>query len=107
MDDFTVNWTPTAERDLVAILEFMAEDEPDEALRVLAKIRAKAASLSLLPERGRIVPELKEQGVALYRELILAPWRILYRVSDRTVYVLAVLDARRNVEDILFDRFIG
>jgi toxin ParE1/3/4 len=60
-----------------------------------------------LPERGRIVPELREQGIILYREIILAPWRVIYRIVGQTVYVLAVLDARRNLEDILLDRFVG
>ena len=107
MNEYTVIWTTTAQRDLEAILERIADDSSDEALRVLTKIRTKAASLNLLPERGRIVPELKEQGIVLYREMILAPWRVLYRVSGQTVYVLAVLDARRNLEDILLDRFVS
>ena len=40
------------------------------------------------------------------RELIESPWRILYRIEADTVYVLAVIDARRNVEDLLLDRFV-
>jgi plasmid stabilization system protein ParE len=107
MNDYAVNWTTTAEHDLEAILEFIAEDSSDKALRIFTKIRTKAASLNILPERGRIVPELKEQGIVLYREMVLAPWRIIYRVSGQTVYVLAALDARRNLEDILLDRFVG
>lgn len=106
MNSYTVNWTATAEHDLDAIIDFIAEDSSDEALRILTKMRKKAAGLNILPERGRIVPELKEQGIMLYREMILAPWRIIYRIVGQTVYVLAVLDARRNLEDILLERFI-
>jgi len=40
----------------------------------------------------------------IYREIVTAPWRIIYRISDKNVYVLSVLDARRNVEDILLKR---
>jgi hypothetical protein len=50
---------------------------------------------------------LKEQGIILYREIILAHWRMIYRIAGQTVYVLAVFDARRNLEDILLDRFFG
>jgi plasmid stabilization system protein ParE len=103
----TVKWTATAGHDLDAIIGFIAEDSIDEALKILERMRKKAISLNALPERGRIVPELKEQGIILYRELILAPWRIIYRIFGETVYVLAVLDARRNLEDILLDRFVG
>ena len=103
----TVKWTATAEHDLDSIVVFIAEDSIDEAMRILEKVRKKAAGLKTLPERGRVVPELKEQGIILYREIILVPWRIIYRISGGTVYVLAVLDARRNLEDILLERFVG
>lgn len=103
----TVKWTATAEHDLETIIGFIAEDSVDEAMRILEKIRKKSLGLHILPARGRIVPELKEQGIILYREMILAPWRMIYRISGATVYVLAVLDARRNLEDILLDRFVG
>ena len=34
-------------------------------------------------------------------ELIVPPWRILYRIAVKQVYVLSVLDSRQNIEDIL------
>ena len=104
--NYAVIWTATAEHDLEAILGFIADDSIDEAIRILEKMHAKALSLTVLPERCRVVPELKEQGIILYRELIFAPWRMIYRISGHGVYVLAVLDARRNLEDILLDRFV-
>jgi len=105
--NFTVKWTATAEQDLDAIIGFIAEDSFEEAMRILEKIRKKSANLNTLPERGRIVPELKEQGIILYREIVLSPWRMIFRIAGQTVYVLAVFDARRNLEDILFERFVG
>jgi len=75
-------------------------------LRILQNIKQKVSALYTMPDRGRIVPELKAQGIHTYRELIIAPWRIIYRISDTTVFVLSVIDSRRNVEDILLDRFI-
>ncbi len=104
---YAVRWTDTAEHDLAAIVDFIAGDRPDTALLILERLRKKALSLSAVPERGRIVPELKEHGIIIYRELFLAPWRIIYRISGQTVYVLAVFDSRRNLEDILLDRFIS
>jgi plasmid stabilization system protein ParE len=105
--NYTVTWAATAERDLDSIIGFIAEESIDEALKILEKIRKKAFGLKVLPERGRIVPELKEQGIILYREIIIAPWRLIYKISGEMVYVLAVLDARRNMEDMLLDRFVG
>lgn len=103
---YTLKWTDTARNDLEAIINFIAEDSIDTALEILEKLRKKALSLHTFPERGRLVPELKEQGIIIYRELIFFPWRIIYRISGQTVYILAVFDCRRNLEDILLDRFV-
>ena len=104
---YFVEWTATAEYDLNAILEFIAYDSPDQAMRILGKLQKHVFNLSIFPERDRVVLELKDQGIILYREMIISPWRVIYKISERTVYVLAVLDTRRNLEDILFDRFVG
>lgn len=106
MSKYPVQWTAAAARDLEFIVEYIAEDSTEQALMVLQKIRAKASTLFAMPERGRIVPELKLHGISIYRELIIAPWRLIYRITDRIVYVYAVIDSRRNIEDILLARLI-
>jgi toxin ParE1/3/4 len=47
-----------------------------------------------------------QQGILQYRELIVPPWRIIYRISGDFVYVLAVFDSRQNIEDVLLDRLV-
>lgn len=103
---FSVYWTDTSQQDLVSIIEFIAKDSIDRSLSILKTIREKAESLELYPERGRIVPELKFHNIELYRELIVSPWRIIYRIEKNSVYVLAVLDGRRNLEDLLMERIL-
>jgi plasmid stabilization system protein ParE len=103
--EYEVEWAAAAEQDLADIVEYIALETHGQALQVLERIRQKASHLYALPERGRIVPELNDQGIQIYRELIESPWRIVYRISDPKVYVLAVFDSRRNVEDILLKRF--
>ena len=58
-----------------------------------------------MPERCRIVPELKKNGIAQYQELIESYWRLIFRIDGSNVYLVSVLDSRRNLEDILLDRF--
>jgi plasmid stabilization system protein ParE len=101
---YKIHWAGVAEHDLLDIIEYIAIDSPDNALKILQKIKKMASILHSLPERGRVVPELQDQGILIYREIVTAPWRIIYRISDNNVYVLSVLDARRNVEDILLKR---
>ncbi|MBI1747756.1 MAG: type II toxin-antitoxin system RelE/ParE family toxin [Acidobacteria bacterium] len=103
---YAVRWTDTAEADLEAIIGFIAEESLDTARHILERLRKKAINLKNIPERGRLVPEFKAHGIVIYRELILTPWRSIYRITGKTVYVLAVLDSRRNLEDILLDRFV-
>ena len=106
MNKYTVQWTAASGRDLESSMAYIAKESPEQALLLLQKIRARASTLSTMPERGRIVPELKLHGISIYRELIIAPWRLIYRITDRIVYVYAVIDSRRNLEDILLARLI-
>ena len=104
---YQIIWAAVAERDLNEIITFIAIDSPANALKILKKIKRSASSLYTSPKRGRIVPELQNQGILTYRELIVPPWRIIYRISAQDVYVLSVLDSRRNVEDILLKRLVN
>lgn len=105
--EYKVIWANVAENDLKNIIAHIAEDNPQNALNILNKIRQKASHLYTLPERGRIVPELQDQGIVQYRELIISPWRLIYRIIERKIYVLSVIDSRQNVEDILLKRLIN
>ena len=102
-----VIWTNVAENDFKEIIDFISIDSPQNALKLLKSIKQKASNLYTLPERGRIVPELQSQGIFQYRELIIPPWRLMYRIDERKVYVLSVIDSRRNVEDILLARLMN
>ncbi|MDL1960056.1 MAG: type II toxin-antitoxin system RelE/ParE family toxin [Deltaproteobacteria bacterium] len=104
---YKVIWADIAENDLKNIIEFIANDSLSNAQKVFDKITEKASGLYILPERGRLVPELKDQGILQYRELIHFPWRIIYRISENKVYVLSVIDSRRNIEDILLKRLLN
>ena len=104
---YEVVWAHVAENDLISIIEHIAQDNPLNASRILKRIKDKASNLTDSPERGRLVPELLDQGISKYRELVIPPWRVIYRIGQDRVYVLSVLDSRRNIEDVLLNRLIG
>ena len=106
MIKFRVEWSRAASTDLLNIIDYISEDSTNAAINIFEKIRSKCETLNHSPERGRIVPELKEYGIFSYHELIVKPWRIIYRISDSKIYILAVIDSRRNIEDILIERFL-
>ena len=101
-----VFWARVARRDLSLIVSYLADESPQAALAVLNRLERKSKTLATLAERGRIVAELARLHVVAYRELVLPPHRVIYRVQGRRVLVVAVLDSRRNLEDVLLDRLI-
>jgi len=103
---YRVVWANIAEEDLTAIIKYIHSDNPAAAKDSLERIKTKVSNLDSLPQRGRIVPALRQQGILQYRELVVPPWRIIYRISDSYVYVLSVFDSRQNLEDVLLDRLL-
>jgi toxin ParE1/3/4 len=103
---FKVRWALPAKLDLTEIAEFIAEDSPETARKIAKKIQGRISKLETAPERCRVVPELANQGITQYREMIISPWRILYRIDGKAVHVVLVVDGRRNLEDVLFKRIM-
>ena len=106
MSDYEVYWTPTALQDLESILSHIAAEHPAAAVSASTRLEARAESLGTLTPRGRTVPELRDIGVHQYRELIERPWRVIYTVETKRVAVVAVLDARRDLQTLLLERLI-
>jgi len=103
---YRVQWTSSAKEDLLNIVVYIKEDSPTAARDVYGKIKEKARSSNLFPLKGRVVPELQKEGITIYRELVASPWRIMYKVDNDTVYIMAVFDSRQNVEDLLLQKLL-
>lgn len=106
MPDFAVLWTRSAEADLTAIVDYIEAESPANAAKVLQTLQRRAQTLETQPARGRIVPELRAIEVRQYREVIERPWRIIYRIEQSRVLVMAVFDSRRELESMLLDRLV-
>lgn len=109
MKTFEVQWTQSAIFDLEQIIEYLKLDSVSVAKQILGEIREVCRELYTMPERKRVVPELQEIGIGHYREIIHKRWRIVFKVEQEqeVVYILIVVDARRNLEDILFQRLLN
>jgi len=99
-----VLWTETAQADLNEIIDYITTDSVDNAVRQYEKIKSTCLALIDFPEQGRIIPELKNQNIIKYREIILQPWRIMYKKEKNIIYIMAIIDGRRNIEDLLLRR---
>ncbi len=103
---FQVIWAKSAVQDIEEIIDYIAQDSPLTARKLFTQIKERVETLASSPYRGRYVPELQKQGILIYRELIIPPWRVMYRVTESNVYILTIIDSRRNVEDILLEKLI-
>ena len=92
-------WTAPAVEDLRQIHEFISKDSKQYAAIVIRSVRGSAERLRKFPESGRLVPELPGSR---YRELIVSPYRIVYRYAEEQnrVLVLAVIHGSRLLPPI-------
>lgn len=102
MNKYKVLWSSSASEDLKNIIDYIAKDSPGNALNVLDHIEDQSSDLEIFPERGRVLPELQQEGIFRYKELIVSPWRIIYRIENRNGYIVRVVDSRMSFDDIIF-----
>lgn len=99
--EYRVVVPPTVKNDLKEIVEYYYEVNKSYSKRIFSQIIERINELKTFPEKGRVVPELKDQNIEDYKELIEENYRIVYRVFSDEVLLIAVIDARRNIEEIL------
>lgn len=105
---FDVLLTEHAERDLGELYSYIAEhDTPGNAAHVLDRIEKTLKSLSTFPERGSHPKELLALGIREYRQTFFKPYRLIYRIAERRVYVYLIVDGRRDMQALLARRLLG
>jgi toxin ParE1/3/4 len=101
----TIRWTRTAVDDLLSIVGHVTGRDGHTAAEQLAEgITGEVSSLTTMPLRCRVVPELEAEGIDGYRELIVGPYRVMFAVRDGDVLILTVLDGRRDFAELLVAR---
>jgi len=46
-------------------------------------------------------------GIREYRQTIFKPYRMIYRIIGKTVYIYLIADGRRNMQALLERRLLG
>ena len=104
---FAVWLTKDAARDIEELYDYISEhDSPRKADYVLEQIEKTFSTLSEFPDRGVYPKELLKLGIREYREIFFKPYRIIYRVMDKSVYVLIIVDGRRDMHSLLQRRLL-
>jgi toxin ParE1/3/4 len=91
-------WTEPALLDLNEIAEYIALDKPIAASHLVRTVFTKTERLEEYPESGRKPSELKKSR---YKEIIVIPCRIFYRIEKDKVYILYVMRSEKKLRKYL------
>ncbi|WP_367155671.1 type II toxin-antitoxin system RelE/ParE family toxin [Methylomonas sp. HYX-M1] len=106
--DYAVLLTKGAEQDLEAIYNYIAEfDSKTSADNVLDRLMEAVENLAQFPERGSFPKELISLGITEYRQVIFKPYRVIYRVKGQSVYIMLIVDGRRDMQALLARRLLS
>jgi toxin ParE1/3/4 len=93
-----IRWTNLALDDLQAIYDYVAQDSPKYADRLMDKMIERVDVLEQHPKIGRKVPEFDNE---LIREMIEGNYRIIYRIEfEDQVGIARVHHAARLLKEL-------
>jgi len=104
-----IEWTPDGIDSLNEILEYYLDKAGENtANNIYEKIIKKIELLEVEKIKTKQTQELKDIGIYDVFELSINPWKVYYKLSNdnKKVYILFVLDGRRNLEEILISKVI-
>jgi addiction module RelE/StbE family toxin len=88
-----VIWSPQSIHDLESIRAYIAADSAAYAELVVRRIVAAVERLHTFPESGRVVPERDAPEI---REVIVSPYRVVYRLGREVVEIITVFRGSRE-----------
>lgn len=89
----TLTWSPESLRDIESVRACISEGSAHYADLVVRRIVAAVERLPTFPESGRIVPERNDPVV---REVIVEPYRVVYRYRDSAVEIATIFRSSRS-----------
>lgn len=104
---YEVLLTRDAEEDVFEIYDYVARnDSVGKADYLFQKVKETCLSPENYPGRGHTPPEFERINVREYLEVHFKPYRIIYQIREKKVFVHCVLDGRRNLQDLLQKRLL-
>ena len=88
-----VIWTKKAAESLEKIIGFIRLDSSHYADKVKEDIIKITDYLGIYPQSGRKVPETKREDI---REVFAYSYRIVYKITEKNIYILRLFNMRQN-----------
>ena len=96
--DLKIIWSPDAGNDLEAIFNYISRDSVTIAAKVAERILAAIDRLGLFPHSG---PKIREWRNLPNRHSAVPPYRIIYRVDDGTVVIIAIVHGAQDLKKLM------
>ena len=93
-----VIWTPEAQAHLDGIYQYIARDTPLYARQAVDRLTRRSEQLIRHPRSGRPVPQYDDDNL---RELIVYPYRLIYRLKGDIIDIIAVFHGAQQLPDSL------
>ena len=87
-----IQWSPLAVERISEISDYIAQDNPMAAERWVHSIFDRVEQVKDFSKSGRLVPEIRRKDI---RELIIANYRIIYRLEPKIISILTVRHSRQ------------
>jgi len=104
-----IEWTPDGVDSLNEILEYYRDRAGENiANTIYDKIIKEIELLEIEEIKTKQTQELKDIGIYDAYELTIKPWKVYYKIGNdnKGIFILFVLDGRRNLEEILVSKVI-
>lgn len=89
-----VTWTDPAWDDLEAAAEYIERDSKFYAAELVQEVHDAADSLVDFADRGQVVPEFGDESI---RELLVKPYRLVYKLTDEHVFIVAFIHGAQRL----------
>ncbi|MCC6273202.1 MAG: type II toxin-antitoxin system RelE/ParE family toxin [Deltaproteobacteria bacterium] len=97
MKRYPILYLPSAERDLIAVLDYVSRESAAGAARILDELDKAIQRLGRFPESGAVPKDksLKSRG---YRFIVVENYLVFYRFEKKQIVVYRVLHGKRRYE---------
>ena len=100
-------WSKDAGDELFEIISFIKYNSGKIiASNIYDKISREVEKASKNASGRRIAPLLRNFGINHVHQFNINPWTIFYKVENNKMEVLSIIDQRRNLEEILYNKII-
>ncbi len=95
--EYQVTWSPEAVEDLESIAEYIERDSLYYAQSVVSQVLETSRKIKEFPLIGRVVPEIGDEDI---RERFIYSYRLVYKIQQQRILVVAVIHGKRLIENI-------